>query len=166
MAELQSHTIPKEQFLTIAANLLYRSLLDASRTQAKRLFRELESGRTLALTDVKMEDGSTVRFKLALDHSEVDGKLNFGAFRASVTTLVHNLGETLRQEQPSIPVFTAEHRPEMSLYGVTAVTSEDDRPRVMVLGSDTEPGRAEIQLRLTYLSPDQFEMDNPGTGTA
>lgn len=157
MAQLHTQSIPKEQFLTIAANLLYRSLLESSRTDAKRIYRELEEGRVVALTEVEMEDGSRVRFDIGLDYSELGGKLSFGAFRASVTALVHNLGETLRQDEPQIPVFTAEHKPEQSLFGVTALTVEGEEPRVMVLGADTEHGRPVIQLRLMYLNPSQFD---------
>ncbi len=161
MAQLHTQSIPKEQFLTIAANLLYRSLLDAKRTDAKRIYRELEEGRVVALTEVQMEDGSRVRFDIGLDHSELGGRLSFGAFRASVTALVNNLGETLRQEEPQIPVFTAEHKPEQSLFGVTGLTYEAEEPRVMVLGADTEHGQPVIQLRLMYLNPAQFEASPP-----
>ncbi len=166
MARLQSQSIPRDKFLTIAANLLYRSVLDSSRTEAKRLYRELEAEKPVALTNVRMEDGSEVRFDLALDHSELAGKLNFGAFRASVATLVHNLGETLGQDDPQIPVFTAEHKPQLSLFGVTAVTYEDEQPRVMVLGADTDSGQPVIQLRLMYLDPGQFTDPEQGTGSA
>lgn len=157
MAQLHRQAIPKEKFLTMSANLLYRAFLDASRTEAKRIYRDLAEGRVLPLTEVQMEDNSRVRFDLALDHSELAGKLNFGAFRASVTTLIHNLGETLRQDDSAIPVFTAENDPEMTLFGVTAVTYEDEEPRVMVLGADTRSGRPVIQLRLMYLNPGQFQ---------
>jgi hypothetical protein len=155
--QLHRQSIPKEKFLTMSANLLYRAFLDAGRTEAKRLYRELADGRVLALTEVQMEDKSRVRFDLALDYTELAGKLSFGAFRASVTTLVHNLGETLRQAEAKIPVFAAENDPEMTLFGVTAVTYENEEPRVMVLGADTRSGRPVIQLRLMYLNPGQFE---------
>ncbi len=166
MTRLQTQNIPRDKFLTIAANLLYRALLDASRTEAKRLYRELETDSIVALSNVRMEDGSEVRFDLALDHSELAGKLNFGAFRASVATLVHNLGETLGQDDPQVAVFTAEHKPELALFGVTAVTYEDEQPRVMVLGADTDSGRPVIQLRLMYLDPAQFAAPEQGTSTA
>ena len=104
MSTTQSQSIPQDKFLTMAANLLYRALLEPSRTEAKKHYRELEQGGSLHLTDVRMEDQSTVRFMLALDQSELNGKLNYGAFRASVATLIHNIGEQLKGEDPSVHI--------------------------------------------------------------
>lgn len=77
MAEPAAQTIPKEKFLLIAANLLHRQFILASRTEAKRVFRELFERKVVPMTTVRMEDQSTVAFRLELDHSEFDGKLNF-----------------------------------------------------------------------------------------
>jgi hypothetical protein len=52
------------QLATIAANLLNDGILEADRTTAKRIFRELEASRRVTLTNLKMEDGGTVRMDL------------------------------------------------------------------------------------------------------
>ncbi len=157
MPDTQTQSISQDKFLTMSANLLYRALLEPSRTEAKKLFRELATGREVHITDVRMEDQSTLRFLLSLDHSEVPGHLNYGAFRASLATLVHNIGEQLKAEDPRVPVFTPDDKPDVNLFGITAVTYEGSDPRVMVLGA--EPRRAEgaMLLRLVYLDPAQFQ---------
>ena len=163
MAQPTSQTIPRDQFLTMAANLLFKAFLEPTRTEAKKLFRQIADGAPVHLTNVQMEDKSTVRFELSLDHSELKGKLNYGAFRASVGTLIHNLGETLRQEDPDIPVFTANDNSEMRIFGVTAVTVEAEQPRVMVLAAHQGADRAAVELRLMYLDPAQFEQGQEST---
>ena len=127
-----------------------------TRTEAKKVFRAIADGKPIHLTDVEMEDKSTLRFDLSLDHSEVPGSLNFRAFRNSVAVLVNNLGEVLKQEDPEITVFSAEDEPDTHLFGVTAVTQEAGQARVMVLGAAGEAGRPVMQLRLMYLDPVQF----------
>ena len=54
------------QLATIAANLLNDGILEADRTTAKRIFRELEASRKVTLTNLKMEDGGTVRMDLTM----------------------------------------------------------------------------------------------------
>jgi hypothetical protein len=39
MADTQSQSIPRDQFLTMAINLLHRAFIEASRTEAKNLFK-------------------------------------------------------------------------------------------------------------------------------
>ena len=152
---MQKQSISQEQFLTIAINLVNRALLELPRTEAKNLFRELSLGRVLALSEVPMEDGSLVRFDLALDHSEYVGRLNFGGSRGSVALLLSNVARAL-QEKQAIQVFSAEHNPELRMFGITAVTVDEDQPNVMVLGSDTSSPSARVQLTLQYLEPGQF----------
>ncbi|MCB1676352.1 MAG: hypothetical protein KDI01_08675 [Halioglobus sp.] len=155
MAQTHSQSIPREQFLTLCANLLHRTFVDATRTDAKQVYRELAAGRVAPLSTVRMEDQSTVRFDLALDHSEFGGKLNYGAFRASVLTLIGNVAEVLREKRP-VNVFNAHDDAGRIVFAVSAVTLEAQRPNVMVLGADLASGDAAVTLRLMYLDPEQF----------
>jgi hypothetical protein len=153
----QTQTIPQSTFLTMAVNLLYRALLEPSRTEVKKLFRELIEGRELHLSDVRMEDSSTLRFLLSLDDSEIQGRLNYGAFRASVATLVHNIAEQLKEAQSNVTMFSQEDNADVNLFGIPAVTYEGDEPRVMVLGAENRSRDATMMLRLMYLDPVQFQ---------
>ncbi|MBN7796687.1 hypothetical protein [Parahaliea mediterranea] len=163
MAQHQTQTIPREKFLLMSVNLLHRALLETNRTQAKNLYRELSEGRAVHLTNVQMEDRSTVRFDLSLDHSEYRGKLNFGTFRTSLTVLIARLSDALR-EQRNITVFTAENDPNVMIFGVTGVTWQDGEPSVLVLGADSGAGQPSVMLKLMYLDHSQF--GEPGEGLA
>ena len=165
MADYQTQSISREKFLVIAINLLHKSLVDAARTDAKNVFKELAEGKTLPLTNVRMENQSIVRFDVQLDDSEFVGNLNFGAFKTSLALLISNLSEALQAEK-NIPVFTAQDSPEMLMFGVTAVTYEDSQPNVMVLGSDSGTEQAAVQLKLMYLDPVQFAEAAPGDQSA
>lgn len=167
MAQNSGSTIPTDKFLLIAVNLLHKVFIDATRTEAKQVYRNLDSGRTLGLTNVEMEDESTLRINLSLERSEFTGQLNFGAFKASLSNLLGNIARTL-QEGKEVTVFSVEGKPNSVLFGITGVTFEDAQPNVMVLGSDVgdQPGVA--TLRLMYLDPEQFaqnEQDSAGDTT-
>lgn len=155
MASSARHNIPRDKFLLIAINLLHRNFIEAGRTRAKRLFREIHEGRAAAITSVTMEDDSTVRFKLSLDHSEFGGHLNFSTFRAGLTNLLGNISRALQDKQ-EVRVFSMEHHPGSLLFGITGVTVEGDRTNVLALGADTQGRAGTVTLRLMYLDPRQF----------
>ncbi|MFN2327367.1 MAG: hypothetical protein ABR612_00475 [Chromatocurvus sp.] len=155
MEETYTQSIPQDKFLTLSVNLLSRAFLEASRTDAKKLYRKLNEGARVALTRIEMEDKSQVRFDVRLDCSEFRGRLNYGSFRTSLTTLIANLVEVLRDKQ-KVKVFYAEHDRKVMIFGVTAPTVEDDVTNVMVLGADASDGQPAVMLQLMYLNPDQF----------
>lgn len=155
MAQQRTQPISQDKFLVLAVNLLHRALVQPPRTQCKRGFRELYEGRKLALSRVSMPDASTARFMLALDHSEFRGRLNFGAFRASLERLLNNLAAVLKAGG-KVPLFNAETHPDAMIFGITAVTVEDEQPNVMVLGTEPDD-RGTMLLKLMYLDPAQFE---------
>ena len=155
MSQSIQQTIPKEQFLALAINLLHRHFIAAGRTPAKRLYREIQEGRIVPITPVKMEDGATVRFRVSLDHSEFAGHLNFGAFRGGLGVLLGNIARALQQKR-EVTVFTVEQRPGAMLFGVTGVTVEGDLTSVMVLGAESGAEAGTITLQLMYLDPAQF----------
>lgn len=155
MAQLQTQSIPREKFLLMSANLLHKAFVEAARTDAKNIFKEIADGGAIHLTTVQMEDKSTLRIGLSLDQSEYRGKLNYGAFRASLATLIANITQTLR-DQKEFPVFNADEDAAATIFGITAVTIEKELPNVMVLGSDPGSQAGSIGLRLMYLDPQQF----------
>lgn len=155
MAQLQTQSIPREKFLLMAINLLHKAFIESARTDAKNVYKDISAGKAIHLTTVKMEDDSTVRFNLSLDHSEFRGKLNYGAFRASLATLIANITEALREEK-EFPLFNADASDSNMIFGITAVTVEEEKPNVMVLGADVGGQGAATMLRLMYLDPKQF----------
>ncbi len=155
MSQASTHPLPPDKFLLLAANLLHRALVEPGRTEAKQLYRRIEDGERLPLANVRMEDDSTAAFGLSLDHSEFRGKLNYGAFRASVNALLANIGQVVREEKP-VQVFSAQDGGESMIFGVPAVTVEQGRTNLLVLSADPGAGGA-TELRLMYLDPLQFE---------
>jgi hypothetical protein len=163
MSQFHNQSMPQEKFLTVAINLLHKAFVEASRTEAKNTYREIAEGKPVHLTTVRMEDGSTSRFALRLDHSEYRGKLNYGAFRASLAALIGNFGQALKDER-EINVFNAQDNPGTLMFGVTAVTLEDDIPNVMVMGAELAGRPGEAMLSLMYLDPSQFMAPDEARG--
>lgn len=155
MSQFQIQSIAQEKFLLVAVNLLQQSLVEAMRTDAKQRFNQLYTGNTIPLATVRMEDNSTAAFQLSLSHSEFQGKLNFGAFRASVSALIHNIARALR-EQKDIKVFNALNGGSAMIFGITAVTVETAQTNVMVLAADSRKDGGATSLQLMYLDPTQF----------
>jgi hypothetical protein len=160
MAQQSTQALSSDKFLTVAANMLHRALLEAGRTRGKQIFRELDSGRTVGLVEVEMEDQSRARFAMNLDSSEFRGRLNFSAFRASLEMLVHNIAKVLREEQ-AIPRFNSQADDGSLIFGITGVTVDEGQPNVMVLGMQPVADGTTI-LRLMYLDPDQFARRSDG----
>jgi len=155
MAQSQTQSIPREKFLTLSVNLLHRAFIESARTDAKNMFRQVSGGEAVHLSTVQLEDKSTSRFELSLDQSEFRGKLNYGAFRASLASLIANITQTLRDEK-DFPVFNAQENADTMIFGITAVTVEQDTPNVMVLGAEMGGQGGATTLRLMYLDPAQF----------
>lgn len=155
MSQPQSQSISQDKFLTMAANLLHKMFLDVSRTEAKNAYKDIVKGQIFHLATVRMEDQSTVKFTASLDHSEFKGKMNFGAFRNSLSMLVSNLGQALNDEK-EITRFSAENDQNSTIFGVTAITQEDNNINIMVLGADTRDGQPAVMLRLMYIDNSQF----------
>jgi hypothetical protein len=157
---MQNRSVTKSlsppKFLTISGNLLRKSLILAKRTEAKRLYREIEAGKTVPLTYLELEDKSRVRFDLSLDHKMYRGTLNFTAFRDSVGILVANMGEALTEPE-SLRVYQNEENPRSMVFGVYGITVTNDEPSILALVVDTGRGDASVQLQLTYLDSVQFK---------
>ena len=162
MTEFQKFKLSPASFLTIATNVLYKTLLEASRTTSKTIFKAVREGRKVALLDVRLDDETNLRFDLALDHSEFRGdRLNFAAFRNSVTMLVGTLSESLKKEA-EVSVFTEQTDGSM-LFGVPGVTRHKEHVNVLMLGANLR-GPGSVLLKLQYIEPDQFEVREQQAG--
>ena len=155
--------IDSNQFATIATNLLNQGLLEAGRTTAKRIFRELEEGRTVGLTNLRMEDGGQVRFDLSLDAQAFNGALNYSAFRDGVVALVADLATALRAEK-TLPTYKPVDGPESlptemvgsTLFGAGGLTEHEGVTNLLMLGVRPRDDQPIVTLQLMYLDPAQF----------
>ena len=166
MSQSQVQSMPQETFLLVAVNLLHKAFIEATRIEAKALYKRIADDEIVTLTRVKLADDFTATFQLSLSYSEFQGRLNFGAFRASVAALVANISRAL-QEKRELKVFNALNEGS-AIFGVTAVTLEDDKHNVMVLATNSSEGEAATVLQLMYLDPSQFAAggDSPTDATA
>lgn len=155
MASSKTQAMPQEKFLLVAVNLLHSAFVEATRTEAKKLFNDICQGSIVHLTSVTLADDSIARFDVSLAHDEYRGNLNYAAFRASLTTLIGNISKALSEEK-ELRVFNASNGGSAMIFGITAVTHEDEKPNVMVLAADTGQGGGGTTLQLMYLDPEQF----------
>jgi hypothetical protein len=73
---------------------------------------------------------------VSLAHDEYRGKLNYAAFRASLTNLIGNISKALSEER-ELRVSNASNGGSVMIFGITTVMHEDNKPNVMVLAADT-----------------------------
>jgi hypothetical protein len=154
-------TLTDEQFATISANVIHQSLIEVSRTVGKRIFRELEVGKRIAVTQLRMEDEGEVRLDVTLDHSEFRGALNFSIFRDSVLALLSRLGDTLRDKDTSLPVMrmmdeTGEATSERRLFGVPGLIVVDGVANMLMMGATPSVSEPVVLIELMYIDPEQF----------
>ena len=147
--------MPPNELLVVCGNVLLQSLLDAPRSDAKRIFNDISDGKQLSLVKVRMDDDTDVLFQVQLDHTEFRGdRLNFKAFRNSLAGLLHSIGEHAEAEA-KVPVFTEKSSGAM-LFGVPGFTQDEGELNVMMMSVNLrKPGC--IQLKLMYVEPDQFK---------
>ena len=63
-------TLTNDQLGRLAVNLLHKAFIEATRTVSKRLFRQLEGGDEVAVTQLELDDKQTVQLLMKLDTSE------------------------------------------------------------------------------------------------
>ena len=161
------------QLATIAANLLHQGILEADRTTAKRIFREVEAGRKVTLTNLRMEDGGTIRIDLVLDARAFNGTLNFSAWRDGVLALVAKLSDELKTEKP-LPVFKPlegqDGMPDgdlnLNLIGCIGGTSHDGVVNTIMLGISPDPAQPVVTFSLVYVPPGQFASAEAESGSS
>lgn len=161
----ETKSLPPDQFLTVSANLLHKKLLQAGRTEAKRVFRDIQDGKVIPITYLEMQDKSLVRFDLSLDHTHYRGHLNFTSFRTSLAVFLNNAKETL-EKSDDLRIYQDQNNPRSIMFGVLAVTAEDDEPSILGLCADSSSGEAAIHLKLLYLDTVQFKDTEAGSAQA
>ncbi len=154
MSRFQSSQMSRERFLRISVNLLFKTFIEASRTEAKKLFREIEDGTRVALTEVVMEDGGRVRFDVSLNTELHRGTLNWGGFRRGLLELLQLADKTLNEER-KITVFSGKEDPNQMIFGILGTTVEGEHANVLALGANSSAAGA-VELRLMYLDYSQF----------
>jgi len=150
----RTQTIPQDQLLAIAANLLDKAFFDDSRVLAKRRYQALEKGDKVFLINLGTEDRSELKVDVRLDRSELRNKLNFSSFRDLIGQLLVTVAEMLKTKQP-LPVFSTQDKGRWG-YLIPAVHRGPELDDVLILGVDTRrPGL--LTLELMFIDPAQFQ---------
>lgn len=143
-----------ERLLLVASELLHRSFVEATRADAKRLFRDIEDGKQVGVARLELEDQSQLLIKLTLDKSEFRGKFNFRVFRQSLELLIAQIATLLQQGQKEFNSFTAESG-EMMFLIPSITRNEQGEENALVLGvGQLIPG--ELPLQLQFIEPSQL----------
>lgn len=153
MSEQQTVSMDPKRFATAAVNVLHAAFINASRAQAKRHFARVQGGSLLDLAAVKMNDGSELLFRAALDHSQFRGRLNFTVFRQSLDMLLRRLVERIRGKG-DMNIYNSEEG--ALLFNVPTVVTVEGKANVLMLGLD-KPETGIVTLRMQFLDPDQFQ---------
>ncbi len=70
MSTYQNFSLSPDRFMTMSGNVLLKAFLEATRADAKRLFKDISEGKRVRLINVRLDDDTELRFDLHLDHSE------------------------------------------------------------------------------------------------
>lgn len=163
MSLYRSHSITPEKLLTLSTNVLQQAFFAGTRLDAKRRFQFLESGRTIFLIKLRLDDGSELEVNLKLDRTELRGKLNFSAFRQLVGQLVVACVERLNNKQP-LNIFANE---EQQRWVFLVPAGQQDGAVVDILVPAIElskPGT--LLLELMFIDPAQFGQRDGARQTA
>ncbi len=156
----RNQTITLDKLLTISINLLHQAFGDTTRLLAKRRFQYLEGGKSVYLATVRMDDGSELKVNVKLDRTELQGKLNFSAFRQLLAQLVGACAQQLESEQP-LNTFSDQDEKRW-VYLIPALYHSDAALNMLVAGVNMrQPG--ELTIELMFVDPEQFRKQESAT---
>ena len=139
--------------MVMASALLKSRIVDAQRVVGKQYFRELEKGNPVLLSDVKLEDNSTMRFSLSMNTGEFRGPLNFSAFRNQVIMLIDTYAKFLETEQE--PRVMSDDGNVQHVIFVPVISQMQNNLNALVMAFE-QRNNAEIRLQLMFVDPEQF----------
>lgn len=158
MSNNQAISLQPQQLLTLAQQVLYKCFFEASREQAKQIYNEIEKGKQATLFSIEMGQGQQMQGKLALDHSEFIGRLNFSHFRTALGGMINHISDKAKnKEEPT--TFTNQQNGEL-LFHVPGFVEENGQLNVLVL-TVVQPSRGVLAFRLMFVDPNQYVKKTP-----
>lgn len=153
MANVDNSTLDTKYLLTALINLLHRTILDANRTQAKKIFASLADKRVVGLVCLKMESGNTLDTEVSLNAEEFVGELKFGVFRNALSAWMANAIDACKRED-NLPIMFNEQRSE-TLFNIPGAVVSDGQMNVM-FASIFQPAPGRLRMNLMFVDPSQF----------
>lgn len=158
-------TMTQDELGRLAANLLHRAFVEATRTVSKGLYRRLIAGEVVPVTQLELADDQTVQLNMKLDTSEFRGDINFSQFRDGVVSLLQQLIPTLKSEGQLKSYHAKDQNDQFTdavLLGVTGPTQHGADVNVMMISMTPSKTEPQIEVGLMYMNPDQFVSANRG----
>jgi hypothetical protein len=160
MSEFVKHALTPEKLLALGNNLIFKTFIEASRVNAKRLYAGLLDGKTAFIVTVKMEDGTELKVDIKLHSEHFQGKLNFSTFKKQLELLVARIDQRLKSAAPDRVNMRSDSKGANHLFNIPAMAQDGDKLNILMLGMSTQaPGR--ILYTLNYLDPDAQGVKRP-----
>ncbi len=145
--------MPAERLLAIAVNVLNMAFHTGPRLDAKRRYQFILEHKPVFLLDMALDNGNQVKVTLAMESSELRGRLNFSLFRQLIAQLLVNYSDALQAGKPLNVFSDAQHRRSVFLHPAFCNTAQG----VNALALAIDHGRVgELRLELVFLDPQQF----------
>ena len=152
MSKSQVDLHPAE-LLTAIHNNLHKRFFELPKNDAKQQYRKLESGMEIPFMKISAPDHGEVSCKLALDHTQFVGNLNFSQFRNILASHLQRIAVKLSKKE-DLNIFTSEETSEM-IFHIPGVVESGDTVNILVTGVDQRvAGNATV--RLMFLDPERF----------
>jgi hypothetical protein len=154
MANVDNSTLDTKHLLTALINLLHRTIVDANRTQAKKIFASLVDKRVVGLVRLKMDSGNTLDTEVSLSAEEFVGDLKFGIFRNALSAWMANAIDVCKRDG-ELPIMFNEQRSE-TLFNIPGAVVSEGQLNVMFM-SIFQPAPGRLRMKLMFVDPRQFK---------
>ena len=157
-------TINMERFVTLSVQMLDTYFFKETKHKARKLFKDIESGRVVGVASVGVKEDKNVKIKvkLQLDHSDFQGLLTFHLFRQALDVMLKNLAARLRAKK-DLNVYTSEETGEV-VFNVPGLVEDRGNVNVLMMGLLAQEGQ--VIIRLQFFDPEQFKKSDESEETA
>ncbi len=156
MTDQQNINIDARRLFNLGANLLVAGFINQKPEKAKKLFKELKQGKSIAAGHLTAEQsGIKIPITLELERSEYRGQFNFPNFEICLKSLLNQFQIKVRQDKELKELRTLTNRETGGIvFNVPGPAQIDDQINVLMLG--IEPRENEVRVQLMFFDPDQF----------
>lgn len=160
MAETATHKLKNKEVVAVISNMLKLVIFDNTRDNAKRIFKDASSGKTLKLPPLKMQDETEVPLRLQLEDKNFKGKLSFSHFRNHLRALLNRV--MLQGQQGDIPMWVSQDG-SRRMVNIPVVHQADGVVNALAMGfTSTKQG---LIINLIFLDPNELESTPTAEGT-
>lgn len=144
--------------VSMAASILDRMFIRATKEQAKPVFKELKQGKTIALGSVTIQEKWQPKLELELDYSEFRGPgFNFDVFSLAIKAVLQHI-RTKFAARAELDILNSENG--SILLHLPGVIKIGEQYNVLLIAF--EMGNNEcITIKLMFVEPDQYQQLQP-----